>query len=679
MSRVDRAARKDADPASGPRAHWWRGGAWLAGERATEAPRGGRAVSSYPCGHRRGRSLSPSQRLDRDAGELFERREPGGDLREAVVPQRPHALFDRGAFEFFPARLGRGQALHRLAHHEQLIDADPALVARLAAAGAALLAVEDDAVGGRGAPGGDARLDPLFSRRRVHLAAVAAEFSRQPLGEHRRDRRARQERLDTHLVQARERTGRVVRMQRREYEVARQRGLDRDLGGLAVANLADHHDVGVGAEDRAQRGREGQARALVDLHLVDAAEPELDRILDRDDVDLRPVDLGQRRVKRRRLTRAGRPRHEDRAGRAADHRLHLRAHVVREAELRQRRRLLRLVEQTHHDLFALDRRQRRHADVEHPAGGGGVERDAAVLRLAALGDVELREHLQARRDAGRHPPRDALHLVQHAVDAQPHGQRILLGLEVDVAGPVLGGLEDDRVDQPDERDVGDAVLDLEVVGIALRLGLGEAVFDLDCRTRAERLGGTGESPDLVLDVVAGRDGDLELVARGQTQLVDRLDVAGVGDRNLNRRAVERVRDGHDPLQYVYRDLLGGLLGDARQRQVDERQLEAAGERTRQAFGRRDAFVDDRLRERAALFDASADGGEAVRCDEPGRLDQVGDELGDLVHRVRFGQRRASAWNDGFVASGASGEPQLVGPLEIHGIPRMRYRQNPAES
>ena len=263
------------------------------------------------------------------------------------------------------------------------------------------------------------------------------------------------------------RARRVVRVQRREHEVAGQGGLDRDLGRLAVADLADHHHVGVGAQDRAQRGREGQAGALVDLHLVDAAEPELDRILDRDDVDLGPVDLRQRRVERRRLTGAGRPGDEDRAGRPADQLLHLHAHVVGEAELGQRRRLLRLVEQTHHDRLALDRRQRRDADVHHPAGRGRVERDAAVLRLAALGDVELREHLQARRHAGHHPLRDALHLVQHAVDAEPHDERVLLRLEVDVAGPVLGGLEDDRVDEPDERDVGDAVVDLEVVALVL--------------------------------------------------------------------------------------------------------------------------------------------------------------------------------------------------------------------
>ena len=101
-------------------------------------------------------------------------------------------------------------------------------------------------------------------------------------------------------------------------------------------------------------------------------------------------------------------------------------------------------------------------------GGGRVERDAAVLRLAPLGDVELREHLQARRHAGGHALGDPLHLVEHAVDAEAHDERVLHRLEVDVAGPVLGGLEDDRVHEPDERHVRDAVVDLEVVAVLLR-------------------------------------------------------------------------------------------------------------------------------------------------------------------------------------------------------------------
>ena len=84
------------------------------------------------------------------------------------------------------------------------------------------------------------------------------------------DRRGDEERLDAHVEEARDRRRRVVGVQRREHEVAGERGLDRDLGGLEVANLADHDDVRVLPQERAQRGREVEPDVLVHLHLVDA-------------------------------------------------------------------------------------------------------------------------------------------------------------------------------------------------------------------------------------------------------------------------------------------------------------------------------------------------------------------------------------------------------------------------
>ena len=123
----------------------------------------------------------------------------------------------------------------------------------------------------------DAQLGELGLGRLVRLAAVRAELPREALREHGRDRRAGEERLDAHLAEARDRRGRVVRVQRREDEVARESGLDRDLRRLGVADLADHDDVGVRAEDRAQRRGEREPRTDVDLHLVHAGEPVLDR------------------------------------------------------------------------------------------------------------------------------------------------------------------------------------------------------------------------------------------------------------------------------------------------------------------------------------------------------------------------------------------------------------------
>ena len=81
-----------------------------------------------------------------------------------------------------------------------------------------------------------------------------------------------QERLDAHVGRRVTRADGVVGVQRREHEVAGERRLHRDLRGLEVADLADHDDVRVLAQDRAQGAREGQLDPRVDLRLADAVE-----------------------------------------------------------------------------------------------------------------------------------------------------------------------------------------------------------------------------------------------------------------------------------------------------------------------------------------------------------------------------------------------------------------------
>ena len=97
-------------------------------------------------------------------------------------------------------------------------------------------------------------------------------------------------------------------MQRREHEVAGERRLDRDLRGLEVADFADEDDVRVLTQEAAQRGGEVEADVLAHLHLVDAHQVELDRVLGGHDVRLGRVDARDRRVERVRLARSGRAR-----------------------------------------------------------------------------------------------------------------------------------------------------------------------------------------------------------------------------------------------------------------------------------------------------------------------------------------------------------------------------------
>ena len=112
------------------------------------------------------------------------------------------------------------------------------------------------------------------------------------------------------LDQPADRLGRVDGVHRREDEVARLGCLQRGLGGLAVAQLADQDHVRVLAERAAERLVE-RLGVEPDLALVDdaalVAVEDLDRVLDRDDVlPARLVDVADDRGERRRLAGAGR-------------------------------------------------------------------------------------------------------------------------------------------------------------------------------------------------------------------------------------------------------------------------------------------------------------------------------------------------------------------------------------
>ena len=148
--------------------------------------------------------------------------------------------------------------------------------------------------------------------------------------------RADQEALDPEVDQARDRGRGVVGVQGGEDEVAGERGLDRVLRRLGVADLADHDDVRVLAQDVAQGAGEVDADLRLHRGLVELLEHHLDRILDGGDVELAGGDRLERRVERGRLAGAGRAGHQDDAVRPADELVELQHLLGVEAERRTR-------------------------------------------------------------------------------------------------------------------------------------------------------------------------------------------------------------------------------------------------------------------------------------------------------------------------------------------------------
>ena len=293
-----------------------------------------------------------------------------------------------------------------------------------------------------------------------------------------------------------------------------------------VADLADHDDVGVGAHHRAQARGEVQPRLGVDLHLLDAGELVLDRVLDGDDVLLGRVQHLQRGVERRRLARAGGPGDEDRAVRAREGLDEALALGVDHPELVEVDVGAVLVEHAQDGRFAAHERQRGHADVDPAAVD--VQRDAAVLGHAALGDVEVGHDLDARDHAGHEAPRHARGLAEHAVDAVAHDEVALDGLEVDVGGALLDALADERVHELDDRRVGGRLAQVDDLGAVV---LVDRLGDDDLVEGVQALDERG-------DVLLGRDGGTHLVAAHQRDVVDGEDVAGIDHRDEQRAVVD---------------------------------------------------------------------------------------------------------------------------------------------
>ena len=79
------------------------------------------------------------------------------------------------------------------------------------------------------------------------------------LRHHAVERRGHQEGFDAEFEQASGGTWGIVGVQGRQHQVAGQCGLNGDLSRFAVANFADHNDIGVCAQNRTQGVSKGQA------------------------------------------------------------------------------------------------------------------------------------------------------------------------------------------------------------------------------------------------------------------------------------------------------------------------------------------------------------------------------------------------------------------------------------
>ena len=241
-------------------------------------------------------------------------------------------------------------------------------------------------------------------------------------------------------------------MERAEDKVAGERGADGDFGGFEVAHFADHDDIRVAAQDAAEGGGEGQVDFRLHGDLDDAVELVFDRVLDGDDAALLDVERAEECVERGALAAAGGAGDEHDAVRQREECADFFLVLGVEPEAGEVEALL--AKEAKADIFAVNARDGGDADIDRLACD--FEGDAAILRAAALGDVERGHDFQAGDD-GILEELDALGhggLVEHAVDAVADAEVLAERLEMDVGGALLEALAEDLVHELHHRGLG---------------------------------------------------------------------------------------------------------------------------------------------------------------------------------------------------------------------------------
>src|SRR5690606_13918389 len=134
----------------------------------------------------------------------------------------------------------------------------------------------------------------------------------------------------------------------------------------------------------------------VDGYMVDALQLVFDRILRGHDIGVRGVDRGKGRVQGGGFSGTRGAGHQDHPERRIQGFPEIAQALFAEAHFGHVQVQVALVQYAHHHLFAVDGGKHAHAQIDFLEAE--VQLDAAVLRQAALGDVQVRHDLDARYD-----------------------------------------------------------------------------------------------------------------------------------------------------------------------------------------------------------------------------------------------------------------------------------------
>ncbi len=109
----------------------------------------------------------------------------------------------------------------------------------------------------------------------------------------------------------------------------------------------------------------------------------------------------------------------------------------------------RLIQNSHHDLFAVNRRYHRNTNIDIPPGR--LDFEPAVLRKTPLGYIHLRKNLNPRYHCRLHPPRRRNHITKYPVYSHTNRHRTLLRLNMNIAGTTLNRLAQQQIHKSNHR------------------------------------------------------------------------------------------------------------------------------------------------------------------------------------------------------------------------------------
>ena len=223
----------------------------------------------------------------------------------------------------------------------------------------------------------------------------------------------------------------------------------------------------------------------------------------------------------------------------------------------------RPIEHPHNHALAEHRRQHAHAQIDRVAADRQL--DAPVLRQPALGDIEVRHHLDAGRNRKRQMPRRRHHFVQHAVGLDANLELVFERLEVQVAGVLANRHQQHHVQQLANR---------------CAIGQGRHVVEIDrpiganAGRRRGQIGIVLQRGDDALHAVGalavvplqrrshrrlGRHHHANVEAQKRPQLVLHAQVLRIAHGDGERIAIELDRDDSIHLRHRRRDHRQALL------------------------------------------------------------------------------------------------------------------------